>query len=141
MYMFISTMHAYIFAWAVLLHPLVAHNGGPNYSDGIRKMIYFRLRYNFDFRPAPNDSGNDDEGRRKEYSSFAAATAAGIGSNGYVDCEDSHSNNHNEDRASSFVPICNSWEEIVEAQKNDIWFDLPELKSHISKLKKIINFI
>ena len=129
-------MHVYIFTFAVLLHPLVAHNGGPNYSDGIRKMIYFRLRYNFDFRPGPNDIGIDDEGRRKKYPSSAAATAAGGGSN------DPHSDGHiNEDRASSFVPMCNSWEEIVEAQKNDIWFDLPQLKCQISKLKKIINFI
>jgi len=28
-----------------LLHPETAHEGGPNYSDEIRSMVYFRLRH------------------------------------------------------------------------------------------------
>ena len=32
----------------VLLHPDLAHEGGPNFSHDIRKMVYFRLRIKTD---------------------------------------------------------------------------------------------
>ncbi len=79
---------------------MLAHNGGPNYSSGIRKMIYFRLRYNFL-------------------------------------CKDSSNLQSSQNMLP--IPNCSSWDEIVEAQKNDIWFDLPRLKWQVEKLKNMMS--
>jgi hypothetical protein len=99
---------------------MLAHNGGPNYSCGIRKMIYFRLRYNADFKLSD----------LSHHSCDINSVGGGI---------------DDEEQSISSINLslsrCSSWEEIVEAQKNDIWFDLPRLKYQVEKLKTMVSVI
>ena len=125
---------------------MLAHNGGPNYSSGIRKMIYFRLRYNFEFKSPSqvlcnNQFPEDPDGSGLLGNNNNAAAADCVKNHHDTGTKSVCSDSSNLQSSQNMLPIpnCSSWDEIVEAQKNDIWFDLPRLKFQVEKLKNMMS--
>ena len=121
---------------------MLAHNGGPNYSSGIRKMIYFRLRYNFEFKSPSQVLCNNQFPEDPDGNGFLGNKNADCVKNHHDTCTKSVcSDSSNLQSSQNMLPIpnCSSWDEIVEAQKNDIWFDLPRLKFQVEKLKNMMS--
>ena len=122
---------------------MLAHSGGPNYSSGIRKMIYFRLRYNFEFKSPSQALCNNQF--PADGPCWDPDSAAGLLGNGAANCfhHDTSAGSSDSNLQSSQnmlqIPNCSSWDEVVEAQKNDIWFDLPRLKRQVKKMKNMMS--
>jgi Phytanoyl-CoA dioxygenase (PhyH) len=121
----------------VLLHPDLAHTGGPNLSYDIRKMLYFRLRCRFGMKQRKDNkkmkkkyvSKQEYEARinahRREESASTTGDQVQVESNS---AEYEHEVESRQDVCEQPAVQWTTWEDVVQAHRVDMFCDLPGVK-------------
>lgn len=114
----------------VVLHPNLAHMGGPNFGTDIRRMVYFRIKTKVRVRDngkvningkEVGDDKDDDKDDREDVTSLEKGVEAEeerVGMGGGM--------------GGGVKSRWTSWEAVSEAHKKDLWCDLPGAKVGIS---------
>ena len=82
-----------------MLHPDTAHEGGPNYSCEIRKMVYFRLKIKCNKNKSKTKNRNEDDASISKSCFSETSSTANNGNLKVESCRDNYDNGNIEDNS------------------------------------------
>ena len=111
----------------VLLHPDLAHAGGPNRTDSVRKMVYFRIR------SRGVGLGGRDRGGGVGKESGGEGAGEGVGGGEVGGGELGHSTVPRDGVSHEMVDW--AWARVCEEHGRDMWVDLPGVRPALAHLQ------